>query len=147
MAKDSQVHQRLPVPELADQKRDETDHQNCGGPADPYRAEPVIFLTLVENDLQAAQPQGQKAEADTVQLAGMSVFYVGRVLHVPRDHEHCEDADWNIDVKRPAPGIAVGEPSAERWTQHWSDHYSKREHGHCHTALLGRKGFEQDRLR
>ena len=116
-------------------------------PANPGGAEPIVFLPLVEDDLQAAQPDGQQAEADAVELARMRVLDIRRVLHVARDHEDGEDADRNVDVERPAPRISIGEPAAQRGPQHGRDHYAEREHRHRHAALLRRKTFQQDRLR
>ena len=67
--------------------------------------------------------------------------------HVARDHEHREDADRNVDVERPSPGISVGEPSAKRRPQHRRDHHAQAEDGHGQPALLRRKSFQQDGLR
>ena len=45
------------------------DDQRGHRPAHPDGAKPVVFLALVEHDLQAAGPDDQQAEADVVERA------------------------------------------------------------------------------
>ena len=59
MAKDAQIDEWIFMPEFANQKSDKTNNQHESRPADPDCAEPIVFLPLVENDLQAAQPNGK----------------------------------------------------------------------------------------
>src|ERR1700720_3366845 len=118
MPKDFQVNQRLFGPKFPDQKRYQADHQNCGCPADPGGAEPVVLLTFIENNLQATQPDSEQAEANAIQLSRMRISYIRRVCYVARDHEHCEDTHRYVDVKSPAPGIGIREPAAKRRPKH-----------------------------
>ena len=46
---------------------EEGDDEEEGGPADPGGAEPVVFLALVEDDLQAAGPDDERGEAVAVE--------------------------------------------------------------------------------
>src|ERR1700730_17976056 len=101
------------MPQFADDKRHEASHEHSGGPPNPGGAEPVIFLTFVENDLQAAKPYSEQAETNAVEFSGMSVFHIRWVLYIARDHENRKHTDRDIDVKSPPPGISVGEPAAE----------------------------------
>ena len=53
----------LEFPPDEDQKR---DNGSQGEPAHPFRAKPVGFLTLVQDDLHGGQPDGQEGEPDVV---------------------------------------------------------------------------------
>ena len=99
--------------ELAIEKRHQADDHDHHRPADPGRTEPVVFLTFVEHDLQRTQPDGQQAEADAIKLAGFGILDVGRIFDKAADENDGQDSDWNVDVKRPAPRLRFGEPSAE----------------------------------
>ncbi len=46
-------------------------------PANPRITEPVVLLALVQDELQAADPQTKQAEADAIELAGN--FLAGRL--------------------------------------------------------------------
>ena len=116
-------------------------------PAYPDGAEPVVFLAFVEHDLQAAGPDNEQAEADVVEGADLGVLDVRRIVHEARDHEDGEDADGNVDVEGVAPAEGVGEPAAERGTQHRGNDDSQAIGGHGHGSLLRREAFEQDGLR
>ena len=134
------VHERQIQPM---KREDERRH----GPAHPEGAEPVVFLAFVEDNLQAAGPDNQQAEADVVEGADLGVLDVGRVVDEAADHDDGENADGNVDVEGVAPAEGVGEPAAQRGAEHRGDHDSEAVGGHGHGALLGRKAFEQDGLR
>ena len=144
---DAQVDQRIfggerPVKERA-QSRDQEERD----PAEPVRAEPVIFLTLVQQDLKAAGPDGEQTETDAVKWPDLGVFNVWRVVHEAIDHENCQDADRDIDVKRIAPAVTVGQPAAEGRSQDGCDDNAEGKESHGRAPLGGRKALEQDRLR
>ena len=122
---------------------DERGHR----PAHPDGAEPVVFLALVEDDLQAAGPDDEQAEADVVEGADLGVLDVGRVVDEAGDHEDGENADGNVDVEGVAPTEGVGEPAAERGAEDGGDDDAEAIGGHGHGALCGGKAFEQDGLR
>ena len=131
------------VPDEVDEGDDEEDE----GPADPDGAEPVVLLALVEDDLEAAGPDDEGAEADVVEGGRLGVADVGRVVDEAVDHEEREDADGDVDVEGVAPGVGVGEPAAEGGAEDGSDDDSEGEDGHGGAAFGGREGFEQDGLR
>ena len=56
------------------------DDECRDGPAHPDGAEPVVFLAFVEDDLEAAGPDDEEAEADVVEGADFGVLDVGRVV-------------------------------------------------------------------
>ena len=125
----------------------EPDHQRRHGPAHPDGAEPVVLLALVENDLQAAGPHHEQAEADVVEGAHLGVLDVRRIVDEAADHDDRKNADGNVDVERVAPTPRIGEPAAERGAEHRSHHDAKTVGGHGHGALLDGKTFQQDGLR
>src|SRR5690348_17477074 len=110
MAKDAQLDEWIFMPEFANQKSDQTNNQHESRPADPGRAEPIVFLSLVEDDLQATQPYGQQPQANPVQFSRLRLAHIVRILDITRNHEDGEDTDRDVDIKSPAPGIRVGEP-------------------------------------
>jgi len=52
-----------PLPEDYENQRDRGDH---GKDQDKVRCEPIIALTLVENNLQSSQAQGYETQANIV---------------------------------------------------------------------------------
>ncbi len=91
---------------------DEGDDKSSDGPANPYGAEPVVLLSLVEYDLEAASPDDESGEAVAVECGDLGVAEVGWIVDEAVDHEEGEDADGDVDVEGIAPGIGVGEPAA-----------------------------------
>ena len=126
---------------------DEAGDEEEDGPADPGGAEPVVFLALVEDDLEAAGPDDEGAEAEVVEGWDLGVLDVGRVVDEAVDHEQGEDADGDVDVEGVAPGVGVGEPAAEGGAEDGGDDDSEGEDGHGGAAFGRREGFEQDGLR
>ena len=98
-------------------------------------AEPVVFLALVEDHLQAAGPDDQQAEADVVEGADFGVFDVGRIVDEAGDHEDGENADGDIDVEGVAPTEGVGKPAAEGGAEDRGDDDSQAVGGHGHGPL------------
>ena len=62
-------------------------------------------------------------------------------------HQHGDDADRQVDVEDPAPGVAVGDPAAEGRADRRADHHAEAEEAVGEPQLLGREGLDQDRLR
>jgi len=114
--------------------------------AHPDRSEPVVFLPFVENDLEAAGPDDEEAEADVVEGADFGVLDVGRIVDEAGDHDDGEDADGNVDVEGVTPTEGVGEPAAEGGPQHRRDHDAESVGRHGHGSLGGGKAFEEDGL-
>ena len=127
-------------------QHDEGDDEGGDGPANPECAEPVVFLAFVEDDLQAAGPDDEQAEAEVVECADLGVFDVGRVVDEAADHEDGENADGDIDVEGVAPAEGVGEPAAEGGAEDRSDDDSEAVGGHGHGAFATGEALEQDGL-
>src|SRR6202034_760143 len=124
MPEDAQVHQRLVMAKLTNQESHKRNHKDGCCPTNPGCAEPVVLLPFIEDDLQAAQPHSQQSQPDTVKLPGMGVFYVWGVFHVAGNHKHSKNADWNIDVEGPTPGVRIGKPSTKRGPQDRRNYHS-----------------------
>jgi len=146
VAEDTQADDGGAIAPAANDKPGEGQNAEEDGPAQPDGPEPVIFLALVEDDLQAACPDGKQAEADVVELARLGVLDVGRVVDKAADHEDSKDADGDVDVEGVAPAVRIGKPAAERGTDDGSDNHPKAEDGHCGSAHARRKTFQQDGL-
>jgi len=58
-----------------------------------------------------------------------------------------QDADGQIDVEDPAPGVAVGDPSAEGGADDGGNDDADAISGHRGAVLSGRKALQQDGLR
>ena len=126
---------------------DERNDERRDRPAHPDRAEPVVFLAFVEDDLQAAGPDNEQAEADVVEGAHLGVLDVGRIVDEAADHDDGENADGNVDVEGVAPAKCVGEPAAQRGAEHRSTNDSEAVGGHGLGAVLEGEALEQDGLR
>ena len=122
------------------------DDERSDGPPDPECAEPVIFLALVEDDLQGAGPDNEKAEADVVECADFGVLDVGRVVDEADDHEDGQNPHGNIDVEGVPPGKCVCEPAAECGSEDRGDDDAEAVGGHGHGALGDGKALQQDGL-
>jgi len=125
---------------------DEGEDERGDGPADPGGAEPVVLLALVEDDLEAAGPDAQKAEADVVEGADFGVPDVGWVVDEPGDEDDGEKADGDIDVEGIAPTECIGKPAAEGGTEHRGEHDAQAVGGHGHGTFGDGKAFEKDGL-
>ena len=124
----------------------QTYHRQDRQRNDEVRAEPVVFLSLVEHDLQAADADRQQSDSPVVD-AGFLPPQIGRIEDENLRQDHRDHADRNVDVEDPAPTVVVGEPAAGHRTQHGRDHDAQRPERHRLSALLRRKRLQQDGLR
>ena len=56
------------------------------------------------------------------------------------------DSDGKIDVEDPAPGVVVGDPSSQRWTDRWRHDRGDSVKREGQAALLRREGIGQNGL-
>ena len=105
---------------------------------------PVELLAAVEQDLQRADGEAQGTEAEPVQLrTGVSL----RLRQEGDDAEEGEDADRQVDVENPAPGVVLGQPATEHRPQDGTDHDRDAPHRHRRALALLRIDVEQHGLR
>ncbi len=69
---------------------DEAGDEEEDGPANPRGSEPVVFLSLIEHNLQQAGPDDQRAKAEVVEGWDLRVLDVVRVVDEAVDHEQRE---------------------------------------------------------
>src|ERR1700691_989885 len=62
------------------------------------------------------------------------------------DQKQRESAHWNVDVKNPAPGIAISNPTAQGRTDGRGANGRDSVQRERQPSLLGRKRISQDRL-
>ena len=115
---------------------------------DEAGAEPVVFLALVEHDLEGADGDDEEAEAPVVDaFATLADFgEIGRVFDDAIGEVEREDADRDIEEEDPAPAVVVDDPAADGGAEDRRHDDGNAVHGEGHAALLGRKGVGEDGL-
>jgi len=131
---------------FADDEADEGSDGKEDGAADPEGTEPVRLLAFVEDELEGAEPKGHEGESEVVDGAGEFASDVRRVFDEGGGKEKGEDADGEVDVEDPAPGVAVGDPTTEGGADDGRDDDADAVDGHGGTVFAGRKAFEEDGL-
>src|SRR6266404_5846426 len=113
------------------------------------RSEPVVFLALVEDDLQGAYAQGQKRKSDEVEAREplLKCGYVWWIFDKLKDEYECQNTNRNVDVENPAPGVVVGDPASQRWTNGRSADGRDPIQRKGQHSLRRRKRIAQDCLR
>src|SRR5581483_4781011 len=114
---DTQVHDGVAGHEFADGEREEADDGEDHESDDEARAEPIVFLTFVEHDLQRTHADDEEADAPVVDDIGGAPD-VRRIEDEPLRHQRGEQTDRQVDVEDPAPTVAVGDPTAEYRAEH-----------------------------
>ena len=143
-----QINDGIFVEPFPETDTDESHNTNGGHGDDEVRAEPIVALTFIENDLQCAEAQREEAEADVIDFEAFAFF----LLHVRRiGDEHVGEqqgnyADGNIDEENPAPIEIVGDPSAESGTDRRREHDGHAVNGECHAAAGGFESIGEDGL-
>ena len=144
---DVQIDEALGIGPGAPDPADEGEDEGGDRPADPDGAEPVVLLAFVEDNLEAAGPDDEEAEADVVEGADLGVLDVGRIVDEAGDHDDGEDADGDVDVKGVAPAEGIGQPAAEGGAEDRGDDDAKAVGRHGHGSLLDGETLKQDGLR
>ena len=96
--------------------------------------EPILELAAVEQHLQRADRDAQRGKAEKIEALALGLT---GLMNEHKDAEEGNDADWQIDVKHPTPGVMVGQPSAERGTDDRTDHGSGAPYRHRLAMPLG----------
>ena len=75
-----------------------------------FEANQAFSSPFVEHDLETAHREGEQAEPDVVELAEVGAVSLDprRVVDKTHDQKEGHDADGNVDVEDPAPGVVVG---------------------------------------
>src|SRR6185437_859724 len=120
---------------FANHEQHQADHTKDEQDENKVRAEPVFLLSFVEQHLQATDAESEKPYSPVINSAFTS-FDVRRILNEHHDHGDCGNTDRNVDVKQPAPGVAVSDPAAQDWAKHGSHHNTQCPKGHRFAALF-----------
>src|SRR5260370_2108585 len=120
---------------------------NQGG--NKVRSEPVIFLSLVQNDLQGAHAQGQERKSNEVEAGELlpQAGYVRWIFDKLIDQYERQNAHRNVDVENPAPRVVVCNPPSQRRTNGRSADGRNSIQRKGQPSLLGSQAIAQDGLR
>src|SRR5260370_7664500 len=111
------VHYRMFSHKLPDHKqRQSADRQNSQS-SDETRGEPIVFLSLIEHDLQGAEPDCQQPNAPAIYLCRFTLD-VPRIEDKQVRHHDREVATDPHHVNTPTPPPPLGHPSTPHSTHH-----------------------------
>src|SRR6202789_2653123 len=147
-----QINDGIVVVPLPQDKGDKQHRSDDSGSGDNGRTEPVLFLPLVEEELEHADAAGDKSEAAEVDLladGGLAALNQRRwVFHHARAEPDRKKTDGYVDEKNPVPVEVVRNPAAERGTDRGSDHHGHAINGKRLPALFnGERVGENSLLR
>ena len=135
---------------LPEHQRNQADRRDGRQRDDEVRAEPVVFLALVEQDLKGADAQSQQRDADVVDAdagARRRAARYGGSSTMRNTRNSVSTPTGKIDVEDPAPGVIVGDPAAERGADGRRHDRGDAVQRKGQAALLRREGVGQNRLR
>ena len=112
---------------------------------EPVRGKPINLLAPFEHQLKSAQPDGEKYDADPVDILE-SALEVERIMDEGADHRQGDNSDRQVDIENPLPTQVIHQPSAQRWPQRRRQNDAHAEDRHRHALLGGRKRFARDGL-
>ena len=114
----------------------------------PRRREPIGALPAIADQLQQPKSDHQHGDSQIVDLrrrawdadshGSSRNVYTIRMARI---------ADRHVDIEIPTPRPVVGDPAAQRRTQHRRHHQAHRPGRHRQLLLFRRKGFHHDGLR
>ena len=135
---EAQVEDGMFDGELAPEEERESDDRDDGQRDDEAGAEPVVFLALVEHDLEGADGDDEKAESPVVDaFAALADFgEVGRVFDQAVGEIERDDADGDVEEEDPAPGVVVDDPAADGGAEDGGGDDGDSVDGEGHAALL-----------
>ena len=135
--------------QFPDHAGDHADEHEDSEEANKIRGEPVFALALVQDDLHAAEAEADEAKANVVDAKAflqVDAFHVWRIGDEEVGERQGNQANWNVDVEDPAPGIIVCNETAEPGTDGGRDDDGDSVHGESHAALRNGKCVVEDGL-
>jgi hypothetical protein len=114
--------------------------------------EPVVFLALVEHDLQSAEAEREQADSDVIDahVSAQALELHGEIVRIfdqARHQQHRKHPDRHVHVEDPAPLIVVGDPTADSRPDRRREHDHHSIYGKRGAQPFGRKTVPQDGLR
>jgi len=134
--------------EFAPEEERESDDGDDAEGDDEARTEPVVFLALVEHDLEGSDGDDEEAESPVIDafFALANFGEVGRVFNEAVGEDERDDSDRDVEEEDPAPGIVVDDPAADSGAEDGCGNDSDSVHGEGHAAFLRREGVGEDGL-
>jgi hypothetical protein len=134
--------------EFAPEEEGESDDSSNEEGDDEARAEPVVFLPLVEHDLEGSYGDDEEAESPIVDaFSALADFSeIRRVFDEAIGEDEREDSDGDVEEEDPAPGIVVDDPAADGGAENRRGDDGDSVDGESHGALLRREGVGEDGL-
>ncbi len=106
------------------------------------RAEPVLDLPAIEQQLKRPDADAERRESEEIEAR----FADCRLRHEAQHPEESEDAEWYVDEEHPAPVVILGQPAAERGSHDGSEAGRHRPHRHGPGLTFRRVDVEQHGL-
>jgi hypothetical protein len=146
--KKAQVEDGVRDGEFAPEEECESNDRGDKQSDDEAGAEPVVFLTFIEHDLDGADGDDEEAEAPIVDaLTTLADFgEVRRVFDEPVRKIERDDADGDVEKEDPAPGVVVDDPATDGGAKDGSGDHCDSVDRECHAAFLRREGVREDGL-
>src|SRR5262249_48334405 len=91
--------------------------------------------------------ESQQTETGEIDFASLRILQIGRIFQKSQAHENGSDADRKVDIENPAPGVTVGNPTAESWSKDRCDNYTHGIHRHRLSPFFRRESLQQNCLR
>ena len=126
-------------------RADQPSHAEHGKRANVVGGEPVLALAGIEQHLQRADAQREKADAPQINPAA-GALHVRRIEHKTVHQEERQHAHWQVEVEDPAPAVVVSDPSAQRRPENRRQQNAdaERRHGMA-VSFLGER-LQKNRL-
>ncbi len=147
MTQHAQIHGRMRNRELAPNEEGSAHHRDDGHGRDEGGREPIVLLAFFQQDLEAAEADGEEANAPPVHPAIPADFLRTIGGEEGEADDDGEDAGGDIDEENPAPPKIVREPAAEHRADGGPRNDAEAEDGGSDAALSRGEGFEDDGLR
>src|SRR5690606_1002725 len=109
-------------------------------------AEPIFFLSALQNQLQGSDGTGKKNNTPPVNLIGGLTFAVPGAFNVPERQHSGNNAHRNVDIKNIRPTEVFHDVAAQGRPQCGADNDSEPVNSLCHTSLFDRVDLRDDRL-
>src|SRR5580704_1318527 len=118
--------------------------------SDTPRPFDLLGFTLLSIAIGTFQLMLECADGDRQQRKAQEVERPRRVTRLVLDQDHqpdrAQDADRQVDIEHPAPGVFVGQPAAERRAGDGAQHRADAPQRHRLALLLARIGLHHQRL-
>src|SRR5882724_1302924 len=144
-----QIHHRMVLPQLPENRRDQSHQHQHRENLDESARQPVLALPLVQNNLHAAKPQADQSDSDIIHAEPFAHFRLLHVRWIADQHRRQEQRNYShrdVDVENPSPRKIVRNPAAQPWPNRRRHNHRDPVHRERHPPLFQRKRVVQNRL-